>query len=228
MRNLILPYHLGYNLPKRFLGVSMWLDQWLVKKIAAFLYFRYHQSLQTEVHKWQTLAERERLQSLLRQLGAAGKSIRLRPGVQIIGADQVKMGSYVGIGNYTILRGLGGITIGNFVLIGDNVIITSVGHPIGGVYYRSQELAPVTISDNVWLAANVIILPGVTVGENSAVGAGAIVTEDIPPNSVAVGVPARVVRQFEPNLEQIEARKAALRAKFEKIPQETSGDDADE
>jgi acetyltransferase-like isoleucine patch superfamily enzyme len=203
----------------------MRFDQWLVKKIAQFWYFRYHQALQSEAHKWQSLAERERLQKLIRQLGEHGKRIRLHPGVQIIGADQVRMGSYVGIGNYTILRGLGGITIGSFVLIGDNVIITSVGHPIGGVYYRSQELASVTICDNVWLAANVIVLPGVSIGENSAVGAGAVVIEDIPPNSVAVGVPARVIRQFEPDLEQIEQRKAALQAKFEKAQEDPFEDD---
>ena len=57
-----------------------------------------------------------------------------------------------------------------------------------------EAAAPITVEDNVWLGGGVILLPGVTVGANTVVGAGAVVTKDLPPNVVAVGTPARVIR----------------------------------
>lgn len=93
------------------------------------------------------------------------------------------------------------IKIGNGVICGPNVTLTTATHPTG-IEERKQakEYAlPITIGDNVWLSCNVVVLPGVTIGENSVIGAGAVVSKDIPPNSVAVGVPAKVIKTLEEN-----------------------------
>ena len=87
---------------------------------------------------------------------------------------------------------LGGIYIEDDVLIGPGAKILSVNHPIVPQYSHQMELQPVRIKKNAWIGADAKILPGVTVGENAVVGAGAVVTKDVPANSVVVGVPAVV------------------------------------
>lgn len=93
----------------------------------------------------------------------------------------------------------GKITIGDNVFIAPNVCIVTEEHAMD-VAQRVQGLEythPVTIGDNVWICTGAIILPGVTIGSNSVIGAGSVVTKDIPANSLAVGNPCRVIRQLE-------------------------------
>ncbi len=101
------------------------------------------------------------------------------------------------------------ITIGNNVLIASNVQIYTATHPVevaerfvenwhkdtGKAFFRTYAL-PVTIEDNVWIGGGVIILPGVTIGKNSVIGAGSVVNKSIPENSLAVGNPCRVIRRL--------------------------------
>lgn len=93
------------------------------------------------------------------------------------------------------------IHVGNYVMMGPNVVICAATHPISPEIRKktAQYNLPVRIEDNVWLGANCIILPGVTIGENSVIGAGSIVTKDIPANVVAVGSPCRVLREINEN-----------------------------
>ncbi|WP_305068785.1 sugar O-acetyltransferase [Lacticaseibacillus sharpeae] len=90
------------------------------------------------------------------------------------------------------------ITIGNNVKIGPRVNLLTAGHPIDAQTRISllEFAAPITIGDNTWLGGNVTVLPGVTIGSNSVIGAGAVVTKDIPDGVVAVGNPARVLRKI--------------------------------
>lgn len=88
----------------------------------------------------------------------------------------------------------GKITIGKEVMLGSNVVIATVGHPIRPDMRKYMYTDPVVIGDNCWIGANVTICPGVTIGENSVIGAGSVVTRDIPANVVAVGNPCRVLR----------------------------------
>ena len=90
------------------------------------------------------------------------------------------------------------IYIGDYVMIGPNVTIATAGHPIEPSLRRQgmQYNMEVHIGNNVWLGAGVMILPGVTIGENSVIGAGSIVTKDIPANVVAVGNPCRILREI--------------------------------
>ena len=90
----------------------------------------------------------------------------------------------------------GHIYVGNNVMIAPNVTLATAAHPIDPELRREtfQYNADVHIGDNVWLGAGVVVLPGVTIGENSVIGAGSVVTRDIPPFAVACGSPARVVK----------------------------------
>lgn len=90
------------------------------------------------------------------------------------------------------------IYIGNNVLIGPNVIIDTGTHPVKPDIRKKQAQfnVPVYIGDNVWIGGGSIILPGVKVGKNSVIGAGSVVTKDIPENVVAVGNPGRVLREI--------------------------------
>lgn len=90
------------------------------------------------------------------------------------------------------------IYIGDNTMIAPNVVIATGTHPILPLLRENayQFNAPVHIGRNCWLGAGVIVLPGITIGDNSVVGAGSIVTKDIPPNVVAVGNPCRVLREI--------------------------------
>lgn len=90
---------------------------------------------------------------------------------------------------------IGGIEIGDEVMFGPDVSLISSGHPVAPAERRRGiTAAPIRIGRNVWIGASAMILQGVTVGEDSVIGAGAVVTHDVPPGTLAVGSPARVVR----------------------------------
>ncbi len=92
------------------------------------------------------------------------------------------------------------VTIGDNVLLGPNVQILTAGHPLdvkGRVEEGVEFGTPINVDDNVWLGGGVIICPGVTIGENSVIGAGSVVTKDIPANVVAVGNPCKVLKSIE-------------------------------
>lgn len=96
----------------------------------------------------------------------------------------------------------GKITIGDHVLFGPNVTLVTTGHPVhpelranGAAMY----CAPIEIKNGAWLCSNVTVLPGVTIGENSVIGAGSVVTKDIPDNVIAMGTPCKVVREIDDN-----------------------------
>jgi galactoside O-acetyltransferase len=88
------------------------------------------------------------------------------------------------------------IFVGDSVMFGPNVTVATAGHPIDPALRLKvgQFNIPVRIGNNVWIGANSVILPGITIGDNSVIGAGSIVTKDIPENVVAVGNPCRVLR----------------------------------
>lgn len=92
----------------------------------------------------------------------------------------------------------GEVYIGDYVMIGPNVTIATAGHPVQPELRRRaiQYNLPVRIGNNVWLGAGVIVLPGVTIGDDSVIGAGSVVTKDVPPGVVAVGNPCRVLREI--------------------------------
>ncbi len=113
---------------------------------------------------------------------------------------QINLGKFTRIGKNVFINhdctflDMGGITIEDDVLIGPKVCITTESHPLDPKERRKLLAKPVVIKQNAWIGAGATILPGVTIGENSVVAAGAVVTKDVPANTVVGGVPARVVK----------------------------------
>ena len=91
------------------------------------------------------------------------------------------------------------IYVGDYTLLGPNVVVATAGHPIAPELRQQayQFNAPVHIGKNCWIGAGAVIVPGVTIGDNAVIGAGSVVTKDIPSNVVAVGNPCRVLRQVD-------------------------------
>lgn len=91
------------------------------------------------------------------------------------------------------------VTIGRNVFIGPNVSIYTACHPLGATLRATgaEWAEPVTIGDDVWIGGNAVILPGVTIGSRCVIGAGSVVTKDIPPQHVAAGSPARIIRHID-------------------------------
>lgn len=89
------------------------------------------------------------------------------------------------------------IYVGDYTMFGPNVVLATAGHPILPELRQQayQYNMPVHIGKNCWLGAGVVVLPGVTIGDNTVIGAGSVVTKDIPSNVVAVGNPCRVLRE---------------------------------
>lgn len=97
------------------------------------------------------------------------------------------------IGDFSVIEYGGDVIIGKNVKIGYGAVILSAS-TITGNADSEYIKKPIKISNNVEIGSNATILPGVTIGDNATVGAGAVVTEDVPPNSVVVGIPAKVVK----------------------------------
>ena len=91
----------------------------------------------------------------------------------------------------------GGITIGDDTLIGHNVVLATLNHGIDPKERHDLFPAPIRIGCNVWISANATILPGVTIGDHSVIAAGAVVTKDVPANTIVAGVPAKVIRTVD-------------------------------
>ena len=90
----------------------------------------------------------------------------------------------------------GGIYIGNDCLLGHNATLCTINHAQDPDRRGDMEFHPIHIEDKVWLGANVTILPGVTIGEEAIVAAGAVVTKDVPPRTIVGGIPAKVIKKI--------------------------------
>ena len=108
------------------------------------------------------------------------------------------------IGDYTRIclhnTVIGPVTIGSHVNLAQGITVTALNHNFEDPNKRIDEqgisTTPVTIEDDVWIGANAVVLPGVTIGNHSVVAAGAVVTKDVPPHSLVAGVPAKVIKQI--------------------------------
>ena len=120
-------------------------------------------------------------------------------GTEIRGIANIKMGSFNIIGDNALLDGRQGLVFGNYVNISSNVSIYTLQHD-----HRDPKFGTiggkVVIGDRVWLSSNVIVLPGVTIGEGAVCCAGCVVTKDVEPYAVVVGIPAKKVNERPRNL----------------------------
>ncbi len=128
-----------------------------------------------------------------------GEGVEFTPPFHIDYGSRIRIGRGTFINNDFVAIGGGEISIGTDVLIGPGARLYTPNHAIDPVRRREgyERNSPITIGDNVWLGGSVVICPGVTIGENSIVGAGSVVTKDIPANVVAAGNPARVLHALD-------------------------------
>ena len=125
------------------------------------------------------------------------ENFSLIPPFYTTGGENIRIGRNVFINQNCTMYDLGGIDIADDVMIGPNVSIITSGHPIEPSQRHACVIAkPIVIEKNVWIAAGATILGGVTVGENSVVAAGSVVTRHVPPNTLVGGNPARVIRSI--------------------------------
>ena len=140
----------------------------------------------------------ERRGLLLELLGELGEGSEIRPPLRCDYGSRIRVGARTFVNYGLVALDVASIEIGDDVQIGPNVQLLTPTHPIDPDTRRAKWEAaePIVIEGNVWLGGGVIVLPGVTIGENTVVGAGTIVTKDLPPSVVAAGNPARVVRSL--------------------------------
>ncbi len=117
----------------------------------------------------------------------------------VTGVENIKLsrGVYPGIAAHCYIQGTNGIIFGSNVRIASGCKIISANHNFDD-YDKIVECRPIVIGNNVWIGTNAVVLPGVHIGENVIIGAGSVVTKDIPENSIAVGSPCRVIEEKGP------------------------------
>lgn len=152
--------------------------------------------LTTAINNEQDMAKKE---TLIRNLfGSAGIAPNLNPNFRCEFGRNIHVGDYFYANYDTVILDGAKVTIGDRVLFGPKVGLYTSNHSFDA---RERELGgciakPITIGNRCWLAANVTVLPGVTIGDDVIIGAGSVVTHDIPSNVIAVGNPCHVLREI--------------------------------
>ena len=132
-------------------------------------------------------------------LGAAGARPRILAGFQCDNGKNIRVGDdFLANYNVTILD-RARVTIGDGVLIAPGAVLTTVNHSLSPEKRRAGicTALPITVGSNVWIGANATVLPGVTVGDDAVIAAGAVVRSDVPPRAIVGGVPARVLKMID-------------------------------
>lgn len=139
-----------------------------------------------------------RRELLAELLGSVGEGTTVRPAIRCDYGYQTTIGVNTFVNWGAVFLDVGRIVIGDFVQMGPNVQLLTATHPLDAGRRKEgwENSEPITIGDNVWLGGGVIVLPGVTIGADTVVGAGSVVTRDLPSGVLAVGNPARVIRQL--------------------------------
>ncbi|MDZ5623392.1 sugar O-acetyltransferase [Nocardioides bizhenqiangii] len=144
--------------------------------------------------------EGDRRRQLLEELlGSVGEQVEIRPPFYIDYGSRITIGSRCFANFGLTALDVAPITIGDDVQIGPYVQLLTPTHPVDAEQRRDkwESAQPITIGDNVWLGGGVIVLPGVTIGADTVVGAGSVVTKDLPAGVLALGNPARVIRSLD-------------------------------
>lgn len=147
-------------------------------------------------------ATRERDQELRRSLlvqlfGSGGDSVWMQPPFFCDYGSNIRLGRRVFFNFNCIVLDVCEVTVGDFTLFGPAVQIYTATHPMNAELRRTQESGkPIAIGSDVWIGGGAIICPGVKIGSKSVVGAGSVVTRDVPPGVFAAGNPCRVIREI--------------------------------
>lgn len=143
-----------------------------------------------------TMPDTDEYDALVKELfmGNIGENSRVMPPITVVRGNSVKIGKNVVVMNNALFMAAGGITIEDDVLVAANAQLISNNHDLHD--HAVLTCKPVHLKRNCWIGAGATILPGVTVGENAVVGAGAVVTKDVEGNTVVGGNPARVIKRL--------------------------------
>lgn len=147
--------------------------------------------------------EQEREAAIRELFGSVGKNPIVLPIFNCDNGRNIHVGdNFLTNYNVTILD-IAPVYIGDYVMIGPHTLITTVNHPLSPGKRRRHigQAKAVTIGRDVWIGGNCTILPGVTIGNNVVIAAGAVVTKDVPDNCVVGGVPARVIKEITDDTE---------------------------
>lgn len=125
------------------------------------------------------------------------ESFRMFPPFYADCGKNITIGKNVFINSGCRFQDQGGIDLGDGVLVGHNVVLATLNHDFSPEKRSTTHPAPIKIGKNVWIGANVTVIPGVTIGDNAIIAAGAVVTKDVLPNMIVGGVPAKVMKKIE-------------------------------
>jgi len=141
-----------------------------------------------------------RVRELLSELigAAVDESVTVFPPFSTDFGKNIALGARIFINSGCRFQDQGGIVIGDDCLIGHNTVLATLNHDLDPAKRADLHPAPIVIGRNVWMGANVTVLPGVTIGDDAVVAAASVVTKDVPAGTVVVGSPARVVRTITP------------------------------
>ncbi|WP_182954783.1 DapH/DapD/GlmU-related protein [Pedobacter gandavensis] len=144
-------------------------------------------------------ADPSEIRVLLREITGSeiDESVAVFTPLYINYGKHTKIGKNVFINFDCVFLDLGGITIEDNVQIAPKVSLLSEGHPLNPKERSSLMVGHILIKKNAWIGANATILPGVTIGENAVVAAGAVVSKDVPDNTIVGGVPAKIIKGIE-------------------------------
>ena len=151
---------------------------------------------------WDLNATRDQDEQLRRQImqslfAAGGESVWLQPPFYCDYGANIYLGERVFFNFNCIVLDVCEVRIGNFTLFGPAVQIYTATHPMNAALRRTQESGkPITIGDDVWVGGGAMLCPGITIGSRSVIGAGSVVTRDIPAGVFAAGNPCRVIRDI--------------------------------
>jgi maltose O-acetyltransferase len=165
-------------------------ESWRRAQRAVQLAHAYHQAALTD--------ERAARPILAELLGSLGESAFVKPPLYVDYGEHISIGARTFINYNLTALDVAPINIGADCQFGPNIQLLTPTHPVEPQPRRDKLEAakPIIIGDNVWLGGGVIVCPGVTIGDNGVIGAGSVVTRDLPANVVAVGNPARVLREI--------------------------------
>lgn len=135
-------------------------------------------------------------------LGAVGQGAWIEPPFQCDYGSNIYFGDSVYLNYNCVILDVATVRLGNHVMLAPGVQLLTAQHPVeAGPRRNGVEFAsPITLEDDVWIGGGVIVCPGVTIGARSVIGAGSVVTKDIPADVVAAGNPCRVIRHIDNNL----------------------------
>jgi maltose O-acetyltransferase len=141
-----------------------------------------------------------RLDVIRRLMGASGEGVWIEPPFFCDYGSNIRLGDRVFFNFNCVVLDVAAVTIGSDVMLGPAVQVYTATHPLDAAERREglESAQPITIGPDVWVGGGAIILPGVTIGARSVIGAGSVVTKDVPAGVFAAGNPARVIRAIDP------------------------------